>query len=527
MGLKIGIWIYLLFVCSGVFAQTTPTFQVKTIAALQAVPIYNTNNLTALVTGTSAAYAGGGRMFFYDANSSATTNTFSVIKPNGSGGRWISQFNGGIDFPNDVTARFHAVGGDPDFTIKGSTSNYFQFRGVLDVQGSGTHQINATGGDNALQIMQTSSVGQSAIDFWSSDGVSRAAMGYGNIRTNGNFWYQVAYVEMGDYAGRLDHPTDFIVVNSQGATNQFGVFLQYRMQFWGNNGQIKMFGAYDTNSAFSLNPTNRAIGIGLDSASLARLHLNNTNGALIGSIFYQGTNGFPAMIVSNAPASTLSSSDGLVKVHQQGTTATSPALVLRQDGSGPIINASSNSVLYMTLLNNGKLGLGLSNPTELLDVVPQTTTDAALALLHNAGGTFYIGRNDSAGSRVAGVAYADVIWDVSNNPIVIGTGNAKRVTLDTSGNVQIETLGGGLRIKEGSNGRMGIAVLDGGTPAAVTVNNTSVTASTRVFLTVQNAGGLFGSVVVSARTAATSFTITSSLAADTNSVAWMLVEPSP
>jgi hypothetical protein len=82
--------------------------------------------------------------------------------------------------------------------------------------------------------------------------------------------------------------------------------------------------------------------------------------------------------------------------------------------------------------------------------------------------------------------------------------------------------GKGLRVKEGSNAKMGTATLAAGT---VTVSNTSVTSTSRIFLTCQTPGGTPGFLRVSARSAGTSFTILSSSGTDTSVVAWMIVEP--
>ena len=90
------------------------------------------------------------------------------------------------------------------------------------------------------------------------------------------------------------------------------------------------------------------------------------------------------------------------------------------------------------------------------------------------------------------------------------------------GDVAITQAGKGLKIKEGSNARMGLATLSSGTAV---VSNTSVSANTRIFLTPQSHGANSGFVSVSARTAGTSFTITSSNFSDGNSVAWLLIEP--
>lgn len=84
--------------------------------------------------------------------------------------------------------------------------------------------------------------------------------------------------------------------------------------------------------------------------------------------------------------------------------------------------------------------------------------------------------------------------------------------------------GKGVSVKEGSNARMGVATLVAGT---VPVSNSSVTANTRIFAFSQSDGGTLGSLRCSARTAGTSFTITSSSALDTSVVAWLLVEPGP
>lgn len=83
-------------------------------------------------------------------------------------------------------------------------------------------------------------------------------------------------------------------------------------------------------------------------------------------------------------------------------------------------------------------------------------------------------------------------------------------------------LGGGLSIAEGPNGRMGVNTLVNGT---VTVANTSVAATSRVFLQRQTPIGDLGhlSFVVDP---GVGFTISSSSATEASEVAWMLVEVS-
>lgn len=70
--------------------------------------------------------------------------------------------------------------------------------------------------------------------------------------------------------------------------------------------------------------------------------------------------------------------------------------------------------------------------------------------------------------------------------------------------------------------RRGTAVLAAGT---VTVALPSVTANTHVHLTIQAPGGTLGVPHVFSRTPGTGFTIHSSSATDTSTVAWSAVEP--
>lgn len=97
---------------------------------------------------------------------------------------------------------------------------------------------------------------------------------------------------------------------------------------------------------------------------------------------------------------------------------------------------------------------------------------------------------------------------------------ADNLTVNT-GDLIANTAGRGLKVKEGSNARMGVAVLVGGT---IAVSNTSVTANTRIFLSRSTTGGTTGDLSYTL-IAATSFTINSSNAADTSTINWMLVEP--
>ena len=116
--------------------------------------------------------------------------------------------------------------------------------------------------------------------------------------------------------------------------------------------------------------------------------------------------------------------------------------------------------------------------------------------------------------------------DASSDFIGIATG-APVQRLDMNGNLQLNTQGNKILVKEGANASMGTATLVAG---VVTVSNTLVTASSRIFLTPYGAGagaGTWGPVWSPARVAATSFDISSTLTTDTRTVAWSFIEPAP
>ncbi|MEV7975430.1 glycosyl hydrolase family 28-related protein [Streptomyces sp. NPDC086519] len=118
-----------------------------------------------------------------------------------------------------------------------------------------------------------------------------------------------------------------------------------------------------------------------------------------------------------------------------------------------------------------------------------------------------------------------------NQEFGAGGSSARDTTWGRQGAAQIGTpdsdiiiglAGKGLRVKEGTNAKMGTAVLVGGVKAVAT---TAVTATSRIYITSNADGGTPGWLRVSTRTAGTSFTIQSSSASDTSTVAWLIVEP--
>lgn len=154
----------------------------------------------------------------------------------------------------------------------------------------------------------------------------------------------------------------------------------------------------------------------------------------------------------------------------------------------------------LTLNQTGTSGAGVIT---LIDLVPTVTS---------ISGTLYGLRSQIAASPTGG----GTAWNIYAD----GTANN-----GFGGNVKLLTAGNGFYIKEGTNATMGTSTLVGGT---VTVSTTKVTATSRIYLTIQSLGTVTvpKSVGVTARSAGISFTITSADATDTSVISWVIIEPS-
>lgn len=157
----------------------------------------------------------------------------------------------------------------------------------------------------------------------------------------------------------------------------------------------------------------------------------------------------------------------------------------------------------------------------------RTFPEGTTSCLH--GGSFAA---DALG--VNGLCSADgLTWTVCNTsgtPVITMTASTTTLpgslsqtgdlTVNT-GSIIANTAGYGLKVKEGTNAKMGESTLVGGT---VTVTNTSVGATSRIFISRRVAGGTVGTMTFTI-SAGTSFTITSSSGTDTSTVQWLIVDP--
>jgi hypothetical protein len=219
-------------------------------------------------------------------------------------------------------------------------------------------------------------------------------------------------------------------------------------------------------------------------------------------------------------------------------------------------NADSNNTSN-SVVDTDRVGVSLVGSTNcIIDVVCNETPQGGVQIGHQGYGLHIDGasaNNDIRMTQSASGAPATIIGDITptsvpgtNDSIQINSVRATPFqwgtptgttstspdtnlyrsaanTLATDDDFAMVTAGKGLKVAEGSNAKMGITAAM--TAGSIVVSTTAVTANSRIFLTAQNTGGTAGALRVSARTAATSFTITSTSGSDTSTVAWMIVEP--
>ena len=225
-------------------------------------------------------------------------------------------------------------------------------------------------------------------------------------------------------------------------------------------------------------------------------------------------------------------------------SGTQPRGIFEATGNGPTIALNNyitgqvtapyafnnSSSVYNTLENgSGQASFSGSATTGALVTLDATVrpnpgrSTSASIFLDNVNGQIYEFFCSNGGSfGVYDGTHSVQPFTINSNPSCTFsmTGNAVAIA---TGNLDVSSAGFGLKIAEGSNAKQGTATLNGTT--AVVVGNTSVTANSRIFLTVNTPGGTVGSPYVSATSVGTSFSIKSTQIGDTSTVAWLITEP--
>lgn len=183
--------------------------------------------------------------------------------------------------------------------------------------------------------------------------------------------------------------------------------------------------------------------------------------------------------------------------------------------SGILNNAIGYQALFNITASDYNNAIGYEAGQYIADGITAATSSTHTLLF---GYKARVNANGETNENVIG----DNAFGLGSNTTVLGSANT--VTTGIFGDLKLQNIGNTLFIKEGTNGAMGVVTLSGGT---ATVNTTKVTANSRIVLSVQSLGtvSLPTVVGVTARTAGTSFTITSASLTDTSLIAWVIIEP--
>jgi hypothetical protein len=286
----------------------------------------------------------------------------------------------------------------------------------------------------------------------------------------------------------LDHLYNLFIGNGAGAVNDSSGYTIY--------GKKNVSLGYHTLNRNTTGYHNTAIGC--ETLDLNTVGFSNTavgNGVLLGNV-----NGYENTAIGER--SMESNVDGY-------------ANVAIGDGS---LAANSHAVGNVAI-GEGALGSGITG-------VDNTALGYAAGLLATGLRNVFIGKE--AGKNETGNDKLYIANSSTATPLIGGDFSTAVLTingeLDVDGDLVIKTAGDGIKIKTGANATAGVATLVAGT---VVVSTTKVTANSIIILTPQILGTITRPVAVgvTARTAGTSFTITSQDVTDTSIIGWVIVEP--
>jgi hypothetical protein len=305
-----------------------------------------------------------------------------------------------------------------------------------------------------------------------------------------------------------------------------GLFESYPITSVSTSATLRFNGTSWTNSAVLLNPGDGFIGINktptgfIDFTGIApdesTTPTNGPSGFIVGAVGGKssasggtGGTGGNVTITAGIGGDKTNGGGAVVTGGTGGDTTISGGAGGSSSGGGTSNYGGYGGNLFL----NGGAGTFSSADFGGQGGYVQILAGAAGAAGNRASGSVYVSGGASNGT---GGAEGDVFLNRNQAGSIIGT---TQFSADLVG----VTAGKGIKIKEGSNARMGTATLVGGT---IAVSNTSVTASTRVFISRSTTGGTEGTLSTT-QINATSFTVNSSSGTDTSTVNWLLIEPSP
>jgi hypothetical protein len=453
--------------------------------------------------GTTSANLGGQLDFYVKANNGSPSSAVQIF--NNSTSRFIGNLGVG---------QLSAISGTPGVSTLGTggaipAGTYYYKITVVDYNGNqttGSTEVSATltGTTSKVTLTWTAVTGATSYNIYRGTSAGNESLYYSST-TN-------SYVDINGTSTAGTVPTvntsAMVYINSNGVVTASYLGL---LGLGGGNIATNIAGGTEALLSNTTGTNNTAFGYhagrNITSASSG---FNTWVGSLAGETATGGT------AVSNA-------------------TIIGYGALKTGGGTGPTIVGSGGAP---TSTGNNVTGVGWSVFASL------TTGHHLVGMGVNAGAYFggsfgaaatinhgiYIGDNAyaSANGVTNEVVVADAGLGMGSNTSTFGNTS----TTDTylygnidapNGNLSLQTVGNGIKIKEGTNATMGNATLSGG---SVVVSTTKVTANSRIFITDQ--GGTItnlGILYISARTAGTSFTISSSNVLDASNVSWLIIEP--
>lgn len=186
--------------------------------------------------------------------------------------------------------------------------------------------------------------------------------------------------------------------------------------------------------------------------------------------------------------------------------------------TGPLALSDNNSTGSLSVTNPGTVnGAGTA---DIQSITNLNTTSFGTKVSGDTNNRFGITCNGNM-TWGPGNAVNDVAMQRFSANVLRLNGVSNGTIQIAQANLDVITTGKGLQVAEGSNAKQGTATLVAGSSV---VSNTSVTATSRIFLTSQVDGGTPGFLRVSTRSVGTSFTIQSSSGTDTSTVAYEIFE---
>jgi len=253
-----------------------------------------------------------------------------------------------------------------------------------------------------------------------------------------------------------------------------------------------------------------------------------TNGISFAASFNAQTGGANATI-GNTSLGLLATSNS----RSGASSLKSGFAIVSGNHTGAVSGANTQDISYITGSSTSASGTSSTTGSHLFDVgtVAGTGTRGGVSFFNGFVGAINTEPAWNSGQRIMFIGNRTAsptgnptagfyLWGESGDATIRSSGGG--ITSIGTAGVSMQVAGQGLLIKEGTNATLGTATLVGGT---ITISTTKVTANSRIFVTIQSPSGTPGAVYVSARTAGTSFDITSTRALDTSVVAWFIVEP--